>query len=277
MKRNILLIIGGIMLSTIFFSCKNDVVDLVNPLDGLIKIKEGYAIGASAKIEIWGTKNFFTGYNNLKVVLYDSLNPTSKITDAHITFLPVMTMGMGSMSMQHSSPVENPDAIAVNGVFPAAIAFIMGTATDAYWNLSVGVHNHKYDKEGVANFDITVDNPINSSLTVFKSQTADSTKLVLALVQPSIPKVGLNDIEFTIHRMASMMDFPADDSYAIEITPIMPSMGHGSPNNINPVNSGNGHYKGKVNFTMTGDWRINVIIKKNGAIIKNNAFFNITL
>jgi len=277
MKRNILFILCGFLLSVLFFSCKSDVVvDPVNPLDGYIKLKEGYVTGASAKIEIWGTKNFFTGYNTLKVVLYDSLNLTSKITDAHISFTPVMTMGMGSMAMQHASPVENPDAIAVNGVFTGAVAFIMGSASDATWNLGVAVHNHKYDKEGIANFEITVVNPVNSLLTVFKSQTADSTKLVLALVQPSTPKVGLNEIEFTIHQMAGMMSFPADDSYAIEIDPKMPSMGHGSLNNVNPVNTGNGHYKGKVNFTMTGDWTINVVIKKNGIVIKNNAFFNLT-
>jgi hypothetical protein len=73
-----------------------------------------------------------------------------------------------------------------------------------------------------------------------------------------------------------MMNFPADDSYTMEITPEMPSMGHGSPNNVNPTNTGNGHYKGKVNFTMTGEWKVNVLVKKDGVTISKNAYFIIT-
>ena len=278
MKRNILIILCGILLSTLLFSCKNDpVINPVNPLEGYIKLKDGYATGASVKVEIWGKKNFFTGYNSLKVVLYDSLNLSAKITDAHISFSPLMTMGMGSMAIQHACPVENPDPTAVNGVFPGAIAFIMGSSTTASWNLGVAVHNNKFNKDGLANFDITVDNPVNSLISVFTSQTADSTKLILALVEPANPKIGMNDIEFTIHQKAGMLDFPSDNSYTIEINPEMPGMGHGSPDNVNPVNTGIGHYKGKVNFTMTGDWKVNVVIKKNGVIVRGDLFFNISL
>ena len=61
-----------------------------------------------------------------------------------------------------------------------------------------------------------------------------------------------------------MMTFPAEDNFSITMTPEMPSMGHGSPNNVNPVLTKNGHYKGKVNFTMTGDWRINLVLNKEG-------------
>jgi len=53
----------------------------------------------------------------------------------------------------------------------------------------------------------------------------------------------------------------------------MPSMGHGSPNNVNPVLTKNGHYKGKVNFTMTGDWRINLELNKDGKTTKT--FFDL--
>jgi hypothetical protein len=61
----------------------------------------------------------------------------------------------------------------------------------------------------------------------------------------------------------------------VEITPEMPSMGHGSPNNVNPVHTGNGHYKGTVNFTMTGDWRIHLKLTRNGRLISDKAYFDI--
>ncbi len=277
MKRILLNLTYILAASFILFSCTKDNEEtVIDPLAGLIKLKEGYALGASAKVEIWGKKNFFVGYNNLVVVLFDSLNLKEKITDAHIHFIPVMNMKMGMMTKQHACPVENPDEATVNNVFSGAVAFIMATETDGSWKLGVAIHNHKYDKEGEAEFDITVDNPATSILSVFTSQSADSSKLVLSLIQPTAPKIGMNDIEFTIHKKADMMNFPADDSYTIEIAPEMPSMGHGSPNNVNPANTGNGHYIGKVNFTMTGEWKVNVLVKKDGNTVSKNAYFNIT-
>jgi hypothetical protein len=88
-------------------------------------------------------------------------------------------------------------------------------------------------------------------------------------------KVGNNPFEVTVHRMESMMSFPAATDLAIEIIPEMPSMGHGSPNNVNPVHIANGHYLGSVNFTMTGEWRINLIIKKGDRTITKKAWFDI--
>ncbi|MNR44863.1 hypothetical protein D3C85_1636520 [compost metagenome] len=58
------------------------------------------------------------------------------------------------------------------------------------------------------------------------------------------------------------------------MTPEMPSMGHGSPNNVEPVITKNGIYKGKVNFTMTGDWKINFVLAKGGQ--SNVTFFDLT-
>ena len=277
MKYSFLKLIVVLTISVLLFSCKKEnTEELVNPTDGLTKLTEGYAIGAKAKIEIWGKKNFFTGFNNLVVVAYDSLNLSQKITDAHIEFLPEMTMVMNGMTKKHSAPVENPDVLAVNGAFTGAIAFTMPTSTGGTWKLAVSVHNHKYDKEGTANFDITVDNPTPSVLTVFTSTETTAPTLVLSMLQPTAPKVGMNDIEFTIHQKLSMYEWPVQDNYTIEITPEMPSMGHGSPNNVNPVSSGNGHYKGKVNFTMTGEWKINVVVKKDGVAVSQNLSFTTT-
>jgi hypothetical protein len=187
-----------------------------------------------------------------------------------------MTMGMGTTMMKHACPFENPtDTVAQ--VFGGAVLFQMPTSSSGSWKLGVNVLNKKYGKKGTAQFDITVDNPTSTVMSVFTSQSADSSKLVLTLLQPVSPKVGINDIEFTLHRKASMMSWPADGTYTIEITPDMPSMGHGSPNNVNPVLTGNGHYKGKVNFTMTGEWRISVAVKKSGVTISKNTAFYIVL
>lgn len=266
-------------------SCSDDEesIPVVNPLEGLTKLSEGYAVGASAKVEIWGSKNYFVGYNSLKIVVLDSTNLSNKITDAHIEFLPVMTMGampMAPLKMAvttHACPVENPDTKAVDGLFSGAVVFQMPTTDSGVWKLGLALHNHLNDKEGELVLDIVVDQPTPSVQTVFTAQTVDASKLILTLLQPTKPVVGINDIEFTLHRKVDMMNFPGDDSYTLAIEPTMPSMGHGSPNNVNPTSTGNGHYKGKVNFTMTGEWQISVDVKKDGAVVKDALLFTITL
>lgn len=265
-------------LSATILSCtKDNSIDSQTVLNGYAKLKEGYALGASAKVEIWGKKNFFAGYNNLVVVLYDSLNPTQKITDAHIHFMPIMTMGAGSLQSQYSAPVENPDETPVNDVFPGAVTFIMPTSIDGSWTLGVGVHNHELAKEGEAEFNINVENSTIPDLIIFKSQKADSSNLVLSLISPMVPKVGINDIEFTIHSTVDMMDFLPDDSYTFEISTGMTGMGANSTANIVMANTGNGHYKGKINMNMKGVWQINALLKKDGTTISKNSCFNFTL
>jgi hypothetical protein len=74
-----------------------------------------------------------------------------------------------------------------------------------------------------------------------------------------------------------MMDWPYEPYLAVEIEPEMPSMNHGSPNNVNPTHIGDGHYKGVVNFTMTGWWRVNMKIKDGeGNILTDDVYFDIT-
>jgi hypothetical protein len=276
MKRSCLKFIFILSVCAVLISCKYNYEEpLIDPLAGLTKLKEGYAIGASAKIELWGTKNFFVGYNNLVVVLYDSLNLKEKLIDAHIHFMPLMTMGMGALSMQQSCPMEDPEETAINNVFPASISFIMPSDTANSWKLSVMVHNHKINKEGEADFDISVDNPLTPVLSVFPSQSADHSLLVLSLIQPIVPKAGINVIEFTIYHTTDLMYFPPDNSYTIEIKPEIPTTGIESSDNVNPVNTSLGHYMGKVNFTMKGEWHVNVLLKKDGVSISNIAPFTL--
>ena len=80
-----------------------------------------------------------------------------------------------------------------------------------------------------------------------------------------------NDLEILVNVKQDMLTFPPDAGLTIEVTPEMPSMGHGSPNNVNPVSSSNGHYKGKVNFTMMGLWRLHLKLLRNNTVIVEDA------
>ena len=64
---------------------------------------------------------------------------------------------------------------------------------------------------------------------------------------------------------------PLDD-LTLEITPEMPTMGHGSPGNVNPTPQGNGHYLGTVNFTMSGPWTVTVVAKRGEAVLGEVVF-----
>lgn len=230
---------------------------------------ETYIIGAAAKAKVYSEKDLFVGYNKIFVAMFDSVSNT-RLTDGHFDVIPMMDMGM----MKHSAPVEITDeSIPSDKFWKAAIVFIMPSSAGK-WTLNMAFHNHKTDKEGEGELEVNVINPTTS---VMKSFTAsDSTKLFVTLIQPTTPKIGLNNFEISIHKK-DMMDFPAVNDYTVEIEPTMPSMGHGSPNNVNPVFTSMGHYIGKVNFTMTGLWNVKLTLKKNGVTIDNKQSFDITL
>ena len=71
-----------------------------------------------------------------------------------------------------------------------------------------------------------------------------------------------------------MMEWPAVSDLNLEMEPWMVSMDHGSPNNIAPTHTAGGHYTGKVNFTMTGDWQIRLKIKQ-GEDLCGEPFFDL--
>jgi len=100
----------------------------------------------------------------------------------------------------------------------------------------------------------------------------DEERYFLSLVAPLDPSVGKQDIEFTVHGRESMMSFPPIEDFTVEIEPSMPAMGHGSPDNEQPVHQSDGHYVGKVNFIMTGAWRVDVRLKRGEQVVAQAAF-----
>jgi len=266
-------------ITLIAVSCKKnkqiepeEVTEVTNPTTNLTKIGETYINGAKAKAVVYATKAFETGYNEIYVSLFDSIDG-SPLNSGHFDISPIMNMG----TMSHGCPVENTeDTLASNGYFKSAVIFSM-PGTSSEWSLNLSFHNHKNGLVGSGKIGVDV---ASSSPVKFKSTVValDSNKKVfISLVQPKNPQVGINNFEITLHQKSSSMSYPAINNYSVEIIPEMPSMGHGSPNNVNPVNVGNGHYVGKVNFTMTGLWRVKLNIYKNGVLISNDQYFEMTL
>lgn len=272
MNRNlkyVVIIIAAFILN----SCTNDYMYKANPLDGLVKLSEGYV--ARSKIEIWGTRNYFVGYNKLVVALYDSLNLKKHVTDAHILFIPEKTSGAGTSQKVSGSPQEAPDELAINGVFPGAVIFDSPTTNAGKWKLKVFVHNHDIDIYGQTGMDISVDSLDFPQVAEFKSDSPDSTVLVLSLVGPENPVIGVNNIELSLQKQIGFTQFTPDDSYSFEINPVMVGMPSDPTGNANPVSIGNGHYKGSVNLNMTGNWDVGISVKKDARIISGQLNFKI--
>lgn len=137
-------------ISFLFQSCSNTEIE-PDPTTGLTLISQGYATGAAAKVEMWAPQKLFAGYNPVFFVLYDSITG-KRIPDSHIHLHPLMDMH----TMTHSCPVEEPEGIAVDELFPGGILFTMPSGDLGSWTLEVGVHNHLNALSGKVLFDIDV-------------------------------------------------------------------------------------------------------------------------
>ncbi|WP_298715233.1 FixH family protein [Chitinophaga sp.] len=231
------------------------------------KMAEGYATGAGVKVELYAKKAFSTGYNPIYVALYDSISG-KPLEKAQITLQPMMDMG----TMKHASPVEQPSGNAENKLFPAAVVFTMPSGEMGSWTLSVSVSGN--GRQGIATLPAVVTAPAVARLKSFVSK-ADNAKFFVAYILPDAPKVGVNELEIAVYKVKNMMEFPADSSLTVSLTPEMPTMGHGSPNNADPVHIGKGHYKGKANFTMTGLWYLHLGFKAGAAVADEATYFEV--
>ncbi|MBC8051788.1 MAG: FixH family protein [Sphingobacteriaceae bacterium] len=267
----------AITMAMAVISCKkNDQTDPESKTE-LLKIANGYALGAAAKVELYAKTDLKTGFNEIYVAVFDSISG-SRINSGEIALKPIMQMLMNGAAMSHSAPSENPEsAQAINGLFPAAAVFTMPSSGESgKWFIEVTVKNNTNNKQGKASIPVSVSDGTEPRVLTVTS-LINSEKYIVSYIEPITPKVGVNDFEILINRKTDGMTYPPANNLSVQITPEMPDMGHGSPNNINPVFIKNGHYKGKVNFTMTGLWEINLTLKdETGQLIRNDAFFKVT-
>lgn len=262
MKKN-LFIVFAVSISILSSCQKDNSIEIEDPKNKLVKIADAFAIGSSAKVELWSDTELKTGYQKLFIALSDSVSG-KVLNRSSVQILPMMDMDINGTKMSHSAPLENPENIdAENTLFACAAVFTMPSSGESgKWRMIVLVKKEGQTKYGKAEMTIQVKQ--SDPDRVKNITAADGSKLIIAYISPSSPKVGVNDFEIVVFKKQDMMTFPAENNYSINMTPEMLSMGHGSPNNVNPALTKNGHYKGKVNFTMTGDWRINLELNKEG-------------
>lgn len=244
-------------LLVIFSACNRDDSPTGPSVTGPVLLSHGIGFAANTKVAIFSRDTLRVGYDSLYIQFADSASATVlKTMNATITPMMYMT------SMSHSCPVEQPvSRTAVDGLFPCAAVFTMPTNAMEPWTVKVSFVDTVRHVSGMVEVPVTI---VNSSMVNILT-APDSTRYFVTMKRIEAPKVGMNDCEFLVHKRQSMMSFPCVTDVTLEMTPDMPSMGHGSPGNVNPTHSSMGHYRGTVNFTMTGDWRITVLVKKGTA------------
>lgn len=273
MKHNnyLYLVFFSFALACSFSSCsKDDVVADGDPASNYVKLSSGYINGASTWAEVYGVDSAYVGYNKLFVVLKDSVTG-NYIDRASVSLMPMMNMG----TMSHPAPAEQPvSAFSNNHLFESAAVFTMSSMGGS-WSLMLQVVNNENGKSGSANLVIHVKDPVHARLFTFTSLIDQVTKYYVGLVEPAHPVVGINNLELVVFKKESMMSYPADSSMIIQFDPEMPDMGHGSPNNVNPIHVGKGHYQGKVNFTMSGLWHLALQFKQGDEVADSANGFDI--
>jgi hypothetical protein len=249
---------------TIFASCTNNDTPTVNELDGLTKVQE--ITNDTHIIEVYSSTGVLEqGYNAI------SLRIKNKTTNeyeksASVTWAPLMHM----TAMKHACPYSLVTKTSgKETLYDGYIVFQMPENATEYWELTVN-----YTMNGTA-FTATskIGVPKSKKQRVTSFVGSDKVRYILALIEPSTPKVAINDMTVGLFKMKDMkmMEFPIVDNFKVKIDPRMPSMGnHGSPNNMNLTQTALGtFYQGKLSLTMTGLWRINMqLLNASDAVLK---------
>lgn len=259
--KNILAICASIFTLFLIASCSED-SDPVPPneVDGLSLVTT--LGGEGHKVELYTANGKLqTGYNEIFFQIKNQ--DGSLVSNANPTWLPLMYM----MNMSHSCPFsEITKKDGAQSTYRGYIVFQMAGNEMEYWELSVsytvgGTSYTAKEKIQVA---------AASHRIVESFQGSDDKRYVLALVEPSEPRVATNDMTAVLYSMKSMMEFEPVNNYKIKIDPRMPGMGnHGSPNNVDLTQDTDKMYKGKLSLTMTGYWKVNLQVEDaSGTVLK---------
>lgn len=247
----------AVALSTV--SCKKETVEEIketvadNEITGLNLAKS--ISGEGLIIEVYTqTGTFKTGYNDVYYRVKESA--TNKyILTADLSVNAEMDM----TSTAHGTPATSVKKLFDRpNMYRGAIIFTMASTETEAWTLTVNVTEGSTTRSVTDGVNVT--QASKRDLNVFVG--LDGYRYVLAMIKPLAPKVGINDITAVLYQRIDDYTYALVNNYRINFDPRMPSMGnHSSPNNVQLTpNSTGDFYSGKLNLTMTGLWKINLMV-----------------
>lgn len=255
------------LLTGLTVSCEDESGTDPEPDEGVTNFDLRTTLNSSSEyqVEVYTQEAPFVGYNRMAFRVKSP--DESNVNDANLQLLPMMDMG----TTQHSAPVEQPSFSSEQNAYLGAVTFIMPSTANGSWQLSLLLKAGSMGENDTLRLDLNVEEPQPARLFSFLS--SDGTPHFVAHREPSTPEVGMNPYGLMIYRRASMENYPPATELGVVLEPRMPSMGHGSPNNVQPSEKEPGYYEGELNFTMTGRWQVAVdILSNRGDTLHSNAF-----
>lgn len=223
----------------------------------------------------------YKGYNEIHLKIINS-ETGEEVENSEITFLPIMTDANGNKS---SCPHKyNLEYNATEGYYKGYVVFTNKSSSTVDWQLYIGFTDNT--KTQSINTVISIEEQTNMNLNMTAFTGNDNEHYFIALVAPQSPRVAQNDLVAGIYKYnkptnvagvfpdVTQFSYSVVENHTLLLDPRMPepSMGnHSSPNNKDLTQESDGLYHGVVNYTMTGNWTLNFILKdENQQIIKGN-------
>jgi len=251
-----LLLISSLISALLISACNKDNPVIPETSGSFSKVLSFDTAGYTFEMYSMSGNSLFIGYNDIGFKIYN--NGIEK-TSGFVKFTPVMY----HFTSTHSTPVSSNFLYNTEKkLFTGYVSYIMYSDSGSVWT---GTFNYNNELT-VSNKPYTV-YPRNGIQMQYWLNTQTSNYYLLTLIEPLEPKTGLNEYKLILHRTTNDFDFYEVDSAEFYIRPWMPSHGHGSSNNVNPIFKGNGKYEGIVNFTMPGQWYVYDSIKVNNNFI----------
>jgi hypothetical protein len=233
-------------------ACTSPVHDEAAP-----RVLVGRASAGSYDVQLWTAGGLTRGLNSIYVKV---IAGSTQVTDAEVTFDPLMTM----TSMSHRCPVLGAPTLDADGLYRTDVVFQMKSMPpDDVWSATVTVKRPADVAASTATFPslVVADAPRT------KSFTDGVTKLLVSFNLLASPRVGQVPVAVTVHQTTDMgMHYDPVISATIHLVHSMPSMGHGGSGTVDPTHASSvGRYDGgMVGYTMDGDWVTSVSVTADG-------------
>jgi len=267
-------------------SCTKDKTNYEAEIDTVVtehsEFKEVLAINSNGhKISIEALNGtFYMGYNEIRLKI-TNVQTKEKVNASTVTFLPIMTnAGGNNTSCPHSYDLAYKSD---DNYFLGYSVFTSESNTNESWKLYISYT--VADQTFAVKQTISVQEQSNKNLNITTFTGNDNEQYFIALISPQEPNVAENELIAGIYKFnkptnppvgafpdPSQFSYTEVSGYTLLLDPRMPepSMGnHSSPNNKNLTQQSDGLYHGVVNYTMTGNWTLNLImLNENGQILK---------
>jgi hypothetical protein len=278
-RKQYIISLYAILLLFVVVSCdknNNEPDPPIDPTAGLIKIREFSSEDSPYTVALYNeTGRLQLGYTRVYFAVTDK--DGNFIDSASLTAFPEMDMGMH----KHSTPRSEITKVESKALYEAYYLFLMYSGQgDGTWyydlEYTVGDVSHSFIDEVIDVWNVFRPDGITARRIIQSLVAIDGSekRYVVSLVEPLAPKVGTNEITAYIHESLDANTFPAVVNFKLKLDPRMPSMeNHSSPNNVDLTwDATRKIYRGTVNFSMTGYWKLNLILQnQQGETLYGNA------